>query len=177
MKSKVLALSQEDHQGNINFAFVESPAGVATKNHVPQATLLELGIISDIKDKKAVLRVCITGTPKGALPEVGKDLEYQIRTNLRGTTIEVPGASFALNQQRSIARIEAQTGVMTAKIKQQLEIAKELGMAVSFGEIAENVTKSMDAASAASRARNAQARGNFGAKPVMERESEIKADN
>ena len=170
MKSKVLALSQADHQGNINFAFVEAPAGVAAKNFVPQATLLELGIINDIKDKKNVLRVCITGS---VAPIKGKELEYQIRTNLRGTTIEVPGASFALNQQRQIARIDSQTDIMAAKIKQQLTIANSLGMAVTFAEIAENVTKSMDAASAASRARNRVAQGNFGAKPVIERENEI----
>ena len=170
MKSTVLALSQADHQGNINFAFVEAPAGVAAKNFVPQATLLELGIIKDIKDKKNVLRVCITGSP---VPVLKKELEYQIRTNLRGTTIEVPGASFALNQQRQIARIDSQTEIKTAMLKQEMQIAAALGMAVGYAELSTIVNNQLDTRTAASRARNRVATGNFGAKPVIERENEI----
>lgn len=173
MKSTVLALSTADHQGNINFAFVEAPAGVAAKNFVPQAQLLELGIIKDIKDKKNVLRVCITGSP---VPALNKDLEYQIRTNLRGTTIEVPGASFALNQQRAIARIDSQTEIKTAMLKQEMQIAAALGLPVGYAELSAIVNNQLDTRTAAARARNAQARGNFGTKAVIERESQITAE-
>ena len=174
MKSKVLLLSQADHAGNINFAFVEAPAtGVASKNFVSQAQLLELGLIKDIKEKKNVLRVCITGA-EGV--EVKKDLEYTVRTNLRGTTIEVPGSSYKLNEQRSIARIDSQTARKTAMLKQELEIAQALGLPVGYAELSTIVNNRLDHQTAESRARNSRAGANFGAKPTIERESSIIAD-
>ena len=121
MKAKVLALSNPETQtGNINFAYCVAPEGMAVASLVNKASLKDFGI--DKEKNPRVMRVCITGHDA---PAVGKDLDgINVNTTLRGTTIELPGASFALNKSRTVSRLVHNIGV-------NQEVAKLTGLTLS----------------------------------------------